>query len=227
MACKKKQIVEEAPAGAPEWMVTFSDCMTLLLTFFVLLLSFSSFDDKIFDKMQTTMLKDLKHVFIIKESLNAVVVPPEIVEKNNPDKGSEKPTINKKQKNSPEQTPDENFRGRKVFIIPSAKIFWGSGTTISNEGMEMLDNLAGFFTKIQGKIVLSENGNSPNDDIGIERGWRVLNYISERGVKKERLNISLNTILSKVVIEDYIKGHPDPEESRRLEMVILERSVFN
>ena len=43
----KQAETEEAPS-APEWMVTFSDCMTLLLTFFVLLLTFSSFDDKIF-----------------------------------------------------------------------------------------------------------------------------------------------------------------------------------
>ena len=33
---------DEAPAGAPEWIVTFADLMSLLLTFFVLLLSFSS-----------------------------------------------------------------------------------------------------------------------------------------------------------------------------------------
>ncbi|MHC4104970.1 MAG: flagellar motor protein MotB, partial [Planctomycetota bacterium] len=46
MAREKKQVVEDEAPGAPEWMVTFSDCMTLLLTFFVLLLSFSSFDDK-------------------------------------------------------------------------------------------------------------------------------------------------------------------------------------
>ncbi|RMF81572.1 MAG: hypothetical protein D6744_07005 [Planctomycetota bacterium] len=31
---------EEAPAGAPEWMVTYGDMVTLLLTFFVLLLTF-------------------------------------------------------------------------------------------------------------------------------------------------------------------------------------------
>jgi hypothetical protein len=55
----------------------------------------------------------------------------------------------------------------------------------------------------------------------------VLNYIADRGVKKERLSISLDSILSEVVIEDYIKGHHTPEESRRLEVVILERSVFN
>ena len=46
MPREKKQPEPEQQAGAPEWMVTFSDCMTLLLTFFVLLLSFSSFDDK-------------------------------------------------------------------------------------------------------------------------------------------------------------------------------------
>ena len=227
MARKKKQIVEDAPAGAPEWMVTFSDCMTLLLTFFVLLLSFSSFDKRIYEKMQTTMLKDLNQVFKIKETLSSVVPPQKFIEKNDPDKGSEKPTISKKQKNSPEQTPDENFRERKVFITPSAKIFWGNGTAISNDGMETLNNLAAFLTKVQGKIALSETGDSSNGDIGIERALNILNYIADRGVKKERLSISLDSILSEVVIEDYIKGHPAPEENRRLEIVILERSVFN
>lgn len=42
MARKKKP--EEAKAGAPEWMTTFSDLMNLLLCFFVLLFSMSSTD---------------------------------------------------------------------------------------------------------------------------------------------------------------------------------------
>lgn len=42
MARKKK--LEEAKAGAPEWMATFSDLMNLLLCFFVLLFSMSSTD---------------------------------------------------------------------------------------------------------------------------------------------------------------------------------------
>ena len=56
MAREKKQPEPEQQAGAPEWMVTFSDCMTLLLTFFVLLLSFSSFDDESdFRKMNSSI----------------------------------------------------------------------------------------------------------------------------------------------------------------------------
>ena len=40
---KPKQ--EEAKKGAPMWMATFSDLVTLLLTFFVLLLAMANFDD--------------------------------------------------------------------------------------------------------------------------------------------------------------------------------------
>ena len=36
------EFVEEDPPGAPEWIVTFSDMVSLLVTFFVLLLTFTS-----------------------------------------------------------------------------------------------------------------------------------------------------------------------------------------
>ena len=46
---------EEAKEGAPEWMVTFADMMSLLLTFFVLLLSFSSIEIVKFKAMSGSM----------------------------------------------------------------------------------------------------------------------------------------------------------------------------
>ena len=46
MARKK---TEEAPAGAPAWMATFSDLMNLLLCFFVLLFSMSTVDAEKFE----------------------------------------------------------------------------------------------------------------------------------------------------------------------------------
>lgn len=49
MAKKPKQ--EEAPAGSPAWMATFSDLMNLLLCFFVLLFSMSSTDTEKFQEV--------------------------------------------------------------------------------------------------------------------------------------------------------------------------------
>ncbi|SMC19390.1 chemotaxis protein MotB [Desulfacinum hydrothermale DSM 13146] len=46
MAKKKKGGGDEGGEGSASWMVTFSDLSTLLLTFFVLLLSMSSLNDK-------------------------------------------------------------------------------------------------------------------------------------------------------------------------------------
>ena len=58
MAKKKKRSEDDGPPAIGEWIVTFSDCMTLLLCFFVLLLTFSSFDEEALKRIaQTTGAK--------------------------------------------------------------------------------------------------------------------------------------------------------------------------
>ncbi len=52
MPKKKKQ--EEAPAGAPAWMATYGDMVTLLLCFFVLLFAFSTIDAQKFQAIITS-----------------------------------------------------------------------------------------------------------------------------------------------------------------------------
>ena len=53
----KKEKKVDCPAGAPAWMVTYSDLVTLLLTFFVLLLSMANMDPVRF-VAATSSLKD-------------------------------------------------------------------------------------------------------------------------------------------------------------------------
>ena len=50
-----KKKVEEAPAGSPAWMATFSDLMNLLLCFFVLLFSMSTVDAQKFEMVVNSM----------------------------------------------------------------------------------------------------------------------------------------------------------------------------
>lgn len=54
MAIKK----QEAPTGAPEWVVTYGDMMTLLLCFFILLAAFANFDKQ--DKMFMTAIESIR-----------------------------------------------------------------------------------------------------------------------------------------------------------------------
>lgn len=46
-----KKVEAEEPRGCPEWIVTFSDIVSLLVTFFVLLLTFSTLEVKEFEKL--------------------------------------------------------------------------------------------------------------------------------------------------------------------------------
>ena len=47
--------VEEASEGAPEWMLTYSDLVTLLLTFFILLFSMATIDKQKFEEIANSL----------------------------------------------------------------------------------------------------------------------------------------------------------------------------
>jgi len=59
------------PAGAPAWMATFADLMSLLMCFFVLLLSFSEMDALKFKQLAGSM----KNAFGVQDNLKAKTIP--------------------------------------------------------------------------------------------------------------------------------------------------------
>lgn len=66
------RLVEDSPkAGAPDWVVTFADLMSLLLTFFVLLLSFSSLEVQMFK----TMAGSIRNAFGLKSDYALMDMP--------------------------------------------------------------------------------------------------------------------------------------------------------
>ena len=221
---KKPEPVREA--GAPEWMVTFSDCMTLLLTFFVLLLSFTSFDDvgkfqnlgSVFAEQFSIDIEKTRE----KESLLVRINPPKELQK-----GSEQPLLNERKKeNAIVEDRSIEHRRRKIFLMPSETVFLGRGAVFSSEGKKTLLDMASFLHEMQNRIVVSENGEGENqsDELGLQRAWAVIDYLSKEGkIDKKRISLSAAGI---VVKEDSGKNR-GTIRGRTLEVVLLEGSICN
>jgi chemotaxis protein MotB len=229
---------DEAP-GAPEWMVTFSDCMTLLLTFFVLLLSFSSFDEKVFRRLQVSFFNALPGVSQSDEASRDAVLPTEQI-KETPEliKGSEKPTLIKGLKDNLKEDTPTDFRSRKVFSISSERIFWGRGTLISAEGRRIMTKMASFLKEIPSRVVVNENGPASEEgavlgtpygeQLGLSRAWAVMKYLTtEHNLDKKWFSISAASTMAQGSLRS---GEPDrasTEPERILEIVLLEQSIYN
>jgi chemotaxis protein MotB len=233
MIQKKRQVEPEGEPGAPEWMVTFSDCMTLLLTFFVLLLSFSSFDDKIYLLFSETPLIDLPSLHQqVKRNRDAMVNIEQLTHKDDPETGSEKPTLENKSKTNllKEKEPKE-FHKKKVFVNDSDQFFWGNGTAVSAWGRKTLEDLGAFLKRVQGRVVISEHGpigDKKNEQLGLERAWTVMEYLtSQQGLDKARFSISAASTLAQWATDEHEPTPQHTKDRRTLEIVILERSIGN
>ncbi|KPK44695.1 MAG: hypothetical protein AMJ65_02275, partial [Phycisphaerae bacterium SG8_4] len=126
----RKQRESDEPPGAAEWMVTFSDCMTLLLTFFVLLLTFSSFEEKLFGSLRviySTAFTNI-HVFRRAQDWDALLEMPPIMQIEELDKGSGSPTsLSGLQKNLRSEAASADLRRCTAFLFSSKELFWGKG----------------------------------------------------------------------------------------------------
>jgi chemotaxis protein MotB len=227
MGFMRKQPEPEEPAGAPEWMVTYCDCMTLMLTFFVLLFSFASLDKNVIAELSTAFAEAMSTV---KKDKSAFLPTKQILATEYLDEGGEKPTLVKElEDNLTEDTESANFRDRKVFLFSSKRLFWGKGMVISSEGRNALSKMASFLKEIPCRIVISENG--PGDDgdskqFGLLRAWAVMEYLTtKQGLDKGRFSLAADTLQ---------RGHKNSQQDhsqvkvgRTLEIILLERSIYN
>ncbi len=233
MAREKKQAESDEAPGAPEWMVTFSDCMTLLLTFFVLLLSFSSFDNRVFRNLKIGYSTALTTISPVRRSdRDALLYLPPVRYVADLRKGSETPTSTQVLQDAlMKETVSVDFQDGMAFLISSKKLFLGKGTAFSPGGRHIMDTMASFLRGVPSRIVVSENGlidDMSSEYFGLPRAWVVMEYLTtQQNLDWERFSISAASILAQ---EGFAGGEPglgSPESERKVEIVLLERSVYN
>lgn len=205
MARKKKP---SAGAASDGWLVTFGDLVTLLLTFFVLLLSMSSMDRSVLTRI-TFFTDDLgfldkRSAGLIPQRLKVIIdaldKPWEILEKQKrlkdmlfPD-DELPPEINR-------STLDENLRilarPEGVALVLTDKLLFPSGGAELSPGAEkLLDTVAGVLLFMTAPINVSGytdavgGPDQGNYALAGNRALSVLQFFLKRGLPPERFSVS-------------------------------------
>ncbi len=215
MAAEKQE--EERGEGAPLWIISFADMISLLMAFFVMLSTFSSFGPT-----EAAKLTDVAGAALSANYGWHSKQPRESMGKRaqttgQTEEGSEKPTLEKQPNNksiAPRESKD--FKTHKVFLIESKKIFWSDGTTLSADGRKFLNTLAFFAKKLPCRIVISENGPGNDAELGIYRSIIVVEHLGRNGISKDRCNIAAKGTLPN---ENF-------EAERMLEITLLDESTY-
>lgn len=203
-------------------MVTFSDCMTLLLTFFVLMVSFSSFDVRVFRALHG-IASEMQHISSRgHDDLDNLLQTNVIQYPEQPQKGSEHPTLNKKKAIMPRQVPPVDYKSKKVFVVESNRLFWAQGTAVRPEGKELLETFGQFIRaayRPESRLVIAESGGGPADELALNRCCAAVDVLStSTGLDRQMFSVAPH------LLRGGETGRAADE--RVFEITILEASVY-
>jgi len=168
--------------------------MTNLLCFFVLLVSFSSFDPQAQSRV-TGAFMSLSHVSVFASKPGAaesVVAPPD-KPVDFTDLGSEVPTdedpvLTEQPLSRPLVPPTDAYRDRRVLYLPSAELFIGQGACLTGPARQRLKLISHFMKLVPCDVMIAESGGG---DPALQRAWAVADYfITEAGIPADRLSIA-------------------------------------
>jgi hypothetical protein len=216
---KQKPAEEEsAGEGSPLWMVSFSDCMTLLMSFFLVLATFSSSGDKgAYDKSGAGVGTGKPSLSDSKKDSGAVIskspVPGQSVQ------GSETMTpealaglVSSGGRANPKE---KETYSRKVFLIPSEKLFYGQSDVLTQDGREMLKMIGRYLSSVKARMVISESGGQTMQgaSLGLPRAMAILHFfVNDCGLSADTMCVSIEGTVAK--------------DRRKAEIALLERSAY-
>ncbi|MFQ5455082.1 MAG: flagellar motor protein MotB [Nitrospirota bacterium] len=234
---------KEENGNSNKWMVTFSDILNLLLTFFVLLLSMSSLDNK---KLKETIghfnayLGVLgfgsKSAIEILPDMQPIISESNITKRtNNSPSSKKKKLLSKRIKNvlkingiDKEITISIEKKGT-VLSLPEKLLFELGGADIHKKSAVFLDKLADvleaiplYNIRIEGhtdNIPISTFKYPSNWELSIARGVNVLKYLIKKGIDPKRLSVVGYGDSKPLVSNNSARNRL---KNRRVEIVIIE-----
>ena len=241
MARKRRMKSSDSGGGSPGWMTTFSDLMSLLLTFFILLFSMSSVVESKFDQASASMsLAFTGQDGLLPEETTVVPtnngdveeiegvettgeeIPPELVE-----------MYKEMEKELKEQGMEGNISikidSEGIYLDIKDSILFTSGSAeIVGAGKETLDNLAELINQVPNEVIIegytdnvpmSNAQYASNWELSTSRAVSVLRYLSEeKQVDPTRLSARGYGEYQPIAPNDTAKNRA---ENRRVNIVIL------
>ncbi len=217
--------------GSPGWMTTFSDLMSLLLTFFILLYSMSNIDSQKFEEMTKSLqgvLSGLGYTQVLEGQDSSMEIPEE--DETAKDEVLETSTLEDEIQDVYEKVIDYveaegldadvtvNYNKRGIFVdIKEAILFDLGSSGIKTSGLEVLKKIEGILQEFDNEIVIEghtddipmQGGLYPSNwELSTARSVSVVRYLSETG------NIGQNR-LSAVGYGEYKPIVPNINEKNR------------
>jgi len=180
---------DDEPGGPGAWIVTFSDCMTLLLCFFVMLLTFSSFDEITLRRLASIFRSEAEREEMDEKKIDdrdSIYRPVErVIDRT--EAGSEKPLremeldeIKNPQRFAQVGRGNDVYKDKRMFYVSSQRLFWGRGSSLTGDGRSVLDELAELMRLVPCNITI---GATPQDDeeTALRRACAVVEYLTDDG----------------------------------------------
>jgi chemotaxis protein MotB len=249
MAHQVKKIETPAPPGAPPWMLTYSDTISLILTFFVMLLTFSTADQEKFDKAAGGLRGGFASLGEVGISARPSIVADRFSRSGRATAyGFETPPelgpmpwevipLDARLKRRLIGTPITAASGRKGFLLrmPSDELFDGNTAVLTEEGLDLIERIASVIRYLPNDIEVAAHtdgtsrggpGSPADTDLSISRGTAVLKEFeavtrtADQGTGIEPRRLALSAPGATLPLVD----QTDPSaaaKNRRVEIILL------
>lgn len=179
------------------WYVSFSDMITLLLSFFVILTSFSSFSKESLDKFSGACAYIANYSILPSRHISQDSLAPVKKYMDWTQQGSEKTPNEYELTNITKPKASEWLAGmsaayhnRRVFCLPSSGLFWGKGASLIPAGKGHLDLMASYLKMMPCQVTIAQSSIDGDASAGVDRAWAILEYWTTRGLKQEHMAIA-------------------------------------